>query len=123
MAKLLVEESKDWITLENLPLLGKLLEARDESGMTALLIASQCQDYAIVELLVEAGADVNATDQDGNTAIILAAANQDISIPSKERSPKIFRVCIHFYNNLNDLFIYLYRILDLRRRPYGHRSN
>ena len=78
-----------------MPLLEKLLEARDESGMTALLIASQVQDYAIVELLVEAGADVNATDKHGNTAIILVASSQDenSSIPSKERSPTIYRVC------------------------------
>ncbi len=94
-----MDESKDWITSDKLSLLGKLLEARNESGMTALLISCQCQDYAIVELLVEAGADVNATDQYGNTATILAASSQDkkMPIPAKELSPTICQVRLYSF--------------------------
>jgi len=95
-----VNESKDWITSDKSPLLGKLLEAKNESGMTALLISCQCQDYSIVELLVEAGADFNATDEDGNTTTILAASSQDkkISIPTKESSPIIYQVCAYSFH-------------------------
>ena len=69
------------------------LEARNESGKTAFLIASQKKDCALIELLVEAGADVNAADQDGNSAILLAAycPFKDV-IPPKDVSPAIFKV-------------------------------
>jgi len=65
-------------------LLSRLLEAENESGKTAFLIASQ-KDCALIELLGEAGTDVNAADQDGNGAILLAAycPFQDV-IPSKD---------------------------------------
>ena len=93
MAKLLVAEAKDWIMLDDLPLLGKLLEARNEKGETALLIACRNKDFALVELLVESGADLKAVDEDGNTAILLAASSTaPDDIPSKENSPSIFKV-------------------------------
>ena len=73
-------------------LLSSLLEAKNESGKTAFLMASQ-KDCSLIELLVEAGADVNAADQDGNTAILLAAycPFKDVT-PSKDFSPAIFKV-------------------------------
>ena len=93
MAQLLLKESKNWILLDKLPLLGKLLEAKNENGETALLIACRNKDFALVELLVEFGADVKAVDKDGNTAILLAASSTaPDDIPHKENSPSIFKV-------------------------------
>ena len=93
MAQLFLEDSKDWILLDRLPLLGKLLEAKNENGETALLIACRNKDFALVELLVESGADVKAVDRDGNTAILLAASSTaPDDIPHKENSPSIFKV-------------------------------
>lgn len=54
--------------------LEKLLEAKNETEMTALLIASFKKDTKIIELLIELGSDVKAVDRDGNTPIILAAS-------------------------------------------------
>ena len=93
MAQLLLEESKGCILLDRLPLLGKLLEAKNENGETALLIACRNKDFALVEVLVEYGADVKAVDKDGNTAILLAACSTaPDDIPHKENSPSIFKV-------------------------------
>ena len=93
MVQLLLEESKGWILLDKLPLLGKLLEAKNENGETSLLIACRNKNFALVELLVESGADVKAVDKDGNTAILLAAfSTAPDDIPHKENSPSIFKV-------------------------------
>ena len=103
MAKLVVNESNDVIILDRSPVLKNLLEAKNESGLTALLIACNNKDYNIVELLVEAGADAKVLDQQGNTAIILAASSpaQD-EIPSPESSPAIYKVCFIFSKCAND---------------------
>ncbi len=86
MAKLLLKGSTD----------PDFLEAKNESGMTALLIACWKRDYAIIELLVEAGADVTAIDrQSGNGAILLAASSPaEDQIPSEELSPGISKVLL-----------------------------
>ncbi len=79
---------------------GSHLEVKNEYGQTALLMACQQKNYAVVELLVEAGADLKAVDKDGNTALILAVSNAyyDLvqSVPLKELSPFIFKVCFLF---------------------------
>lgn len=73
--------------------LEKLLEAKDEWGMTALLIACKKKDSALIEFLIEAGANSKAVDEDGRTAIVLAAYSLDEDrIPNKELSPKIHKV-------------------------------
>ena len=84
--------------LDRSPVLKKLLEAKNESGLTALLIACYNKDYDIVELLVEAGADTKVVDQHGNSTIILAASSSpaEEEIPSPEFSPAIFKVCFIF---------------------------
>ena len=72
---------------------GNLIEAKNDSGTTALLMASFNKDYPMVELLVDSGADVKSVDQDGNTAIFhtISSSSQD-EIPTKETSPAIFKV-------------------------------
>jgi ankyrin repeat protein len=48
---------------------GAYLDARDERGVTALIITSYFGYGEIVRLLVEAGADLNVRDGDGDTAL------------------------------------------------------
>jgi len=50
--------------------LKRLLEARNLSGMTVLLVAVEQRDYALIELLIGAGADLKAVDENGYTALI-----------------------------------------------------
>lgn len=50
------------------------LEARDEHGRTALLIATQADNIEIARVLVEAGADVNARDGIRDTPFLYAGA-------------------------------------------------
>ncbi len=72
---------------------GSILEAKNKSGVTALLMASYRKDLASIELLVKAGANVKAVDEDDNTAVLLASSSaDDYRIPIKESSPAIFKV-------------------------------
>ncbi len=102
-----MDKSKDWVMSDGLPLLGKLLEAPNERGYTALLIACLQKDCAIAELLLESGADAKALDQDGNTAILLAASSTAIAIPSKGNSPAIFKVFLIIYS-FNRYFLLIF---------------
>ena len=99
MAKILVGKSKLWndSSAPQSPL-ARLLEAKDECGRTAFIIACQKMDYAVIELLIEAGADVKSVDQDKNTSILSAVtgAGND-AVPSKDLSPSIFKVNIAFH--------------------------
>jgi len=99
MAKILVNKSKLWDNSSSpLSPLAKLLEAKDESGRTAFLIASKNLDYSVIELLIEAGTDVNSVDQDKNTSILLAATGpENDAAPSKDLSPFIYEVNITFH--------------------------
>lgn len=99
MAKMLVEKSKLWDNSSSpLSPLAKLLEAKDESGRTAFLIASQNMDYAVIELLIKAGTNVKSVDQNQNTSILSAFTGPgNDEVPSKDRSPFIFEVNITFH--------------------------
>ena len=57
IARLLVEKGAD-------------VDARDDTGVTALMNAAWDQRLELVEFLIEKGADVNARDQDGKTALM-----------------------------------------------------
>jgi ankyrin repeat protein len=54
---------------------GADFRARDENGLTALLLAAQAfnPQASVVELLLAKGEDANETDSNGNTALMLAA--------------------------------------------------
>lgn len=75
-------------------LLDRFLEAKDENGMTSLLIACFKKDYAAVDLLLEAGADVAAIDLIGRTALMFAAysSGDENAVPTKEQAPSIYKV-------------------------------
>lgn len=73
--------------------LTSLLEVKNESGKTALLISCQNKDYGLIELLIEAGAILSAVDSDGNTAIVLTASSGALDkIPCRILSPSILKV-------------------------------
>ena len=100
MTKLLLDniKSSDPINLK------RLLEARNKSGTTALMIAVDQRDFPLIELLIgTAGADVKAVDGNGDTALIRATKNltEDNDIPPKHLlSPFLFKVLFHFKINL-----------------------
>ncbi len=49
------------------------VNARNDDGVTALMLAVRYGYEKIAKLLLEKNADVNAQDQDGNTALDLAS--------------------------------------------------
>ncbi len=53
---------------------GADIEARDESGMTALVIATKANNVDAARVLIEAGADVNAKDDIQDSAYLYAGA-------------------------------------------------
>ncbi len=55
--------------------LKRLLEARNLSGMTVLLVAVEQRDYALIELLIGSGAELKAVDENGDSALIRASTN------------------------------------------------
>lgn len=64
--------------------------ARDESGMTPLIVASGHGETAVVRLLLDNGADIEAVDHDGRTALIAAACECfSIDMPDTADSMRI----------------------------------
>jgi ankyrin repeat protein len=61
------------------------LEARDNKGQTALMIAAANSSTAVVQTLITAGADVNARDASGQNALMKVVQNGRIS-----RAPELF---------------------------------
>lgn len=59
--------------LEELIGWGVDLEARDQFGQTALMMAAHSGQHHAITLLLKAGADVNASDPDGSTPLMFAA--------------------------------------------------
>lgn len=57
---------------------GANLEARDESGNTALMLAVEAKQFNIMKILVKAGANLEARDAAGNNALMLAVLANDI---------------------------------------------
>jgi ankyrin repeat protein len=55
-----------------------LLNAQNDRGLTALLLAAQKNDLALMQLLLEAGADVNARDRDKRSALSSACDNANV---------------------------------------------
>jgi ankyrin repeat protein len=56
------------------------INAKEEDGRTALLIAAEKGDAAMAALLADSGADVNARDVDGYTALMYAAYKGNLEI-------------------------------------------
>jgi ankyrin repeat protein len=59
---------------------GVNVNARDEQGGTALMLAAMANKVEVVKLLLEHGADVNAQSDGGNTALIAAAGKGNLEI-------------------------------------------
>ncbi len=58
---------------------GTNVNAKDEDGWTALMLATDNNDIRTVEVLLELGADVNVKNDEGQTALMLAALiNEEI---------------------------------------------
>ena len=78
--------------------LKRLLEARNISGTTALMIAVDQKNFQLIELLIDTGADVKALNENGDTALILAATNSSpkgFNPPKNLLSPFLVKVLIH----------------------------
>jgi hypothetical protein len=56
------------------------MDARDEDGRTALMVASEGGELEIVKLLIKKGADVNSKDVSGYTALMYVAYNGNLDI-------------------------------------------
>lgn len=59
---------------------GAALEARDERGRTALLVATDANAVEVARLLIAAGADVNAKDGQADSPYLLAGARGRVEI-------------------------------------------
>lgn len=84
--------------------LKRLLEARNISGTTALMIAVNQKNFQLIELLIDTGADVKALDDNGDTALILAARNSSpkgFNTPNNLLSPFLVKVLIYSQLNLS----------------------
>jgi len=65
-------ESGDYAEVKRLIEEGADVNAKDNNGWTALMIASEAGKEEIANWLIEAGADVSAQDNDGFTAFMIA---------------------------------------------------
>jgi len=70
---------------------GADVNAKDEDGNTALMIATSRGHVRTVELLIEAGADVNAKDKNGRTALMIAVDMPDYSTDEKHTEQTVYR--------------------------------
>ena len=74
-------ESRDIATINSLLESGTDVNAQDEYGQTALIIATDNDDIEIVKILLEGtNTDVNAKDKYEQTALMIATDNGDIEI-------------------------------------------
>nr|WP_145415108.1 ankyrin repeat domain-containing protein [Paenibacillus xylanexedens] len=73
-------EAKDTKSIEKLIQEGADVQAQDQSGRTALMIATYNQDTASVQKLIEAGADVNQQDDMLNSPFLYAGAEGYLDI-------------------------------------------
>ncbi|WP_308722276.1 ankyrin repeat domain-containing protein [Paenibacillus polysaccharolyticus] len=73
-------EAKDTKSIEKLLQQGAEVQAQDQSGRTALMIATYNQDITSVQKLIEAGADVNQQDDMLNSPFLYAGAEGYLDI-------------------------------------------
>ena len=73
-------EAKDTKSIEKLLKEGADVQAQDQNGRTALMIATYNQDIASVQKLIEAGADVNQQDDMLDSPFLYAGAEGYLDI-------------------------------------------
>jgi F-box protein 11 len=91
---------------------GSLLNARDLSGRTPLMISIMCASLQVTEILVQAGADVNCCDITGQTALHIALNNGDESSVSVLLKSRICRSDIPDQNANSALQLCISRHLE-----------
>ncbi len=64
---------------------GADVNAKQDIGLTALMIAVIKKGHEIVRLLIDSGVDVNAKDNSGKTALLIAIYVADNSGPGQEQ--------------------------------------
>eukprot|EP00658_Telonema_sp_P-2_P033637 TRINITY_DN24646_c0_g1_i3.p1 TRINITY_DN24646_c0_g1~~TRINITY_DN24646_c0_g1_i3.p1 ORF type:complete len:131 (+),score=34.57 TRINITY_DN24646_c0_g1_i3:210-602(+) len=69
-------EDGELYMIKSLTSAGADLEARDDEGLTALLVAAVAGHADVVDELVSRGADIGAVSNDGSTAAHLAAKSK-----------------------------------------------
>ncbi|AMY07977.1 ankyrin repeat protein [Luteitalea pratensis] len=72
--------SNDVAAIRNLLATGAAIDARDERGRTALLVATHANTVGAARALIEAGADVNAKDDIHDSAYLYAGASGHLEI-------------------------------------------
>lgn len=70
----------DLAQIKNLIENNEQIEARDDAGNTALIIATSADKPEIVSYLLEKGANTEAKDTDGQTALLIAASHNQSDI-------------------------------------------
>lgn len=70
----------DAASIRNLLAQGIKIDARDESGSTALLVATHANAIPAAKILIEAGADVNAKDHINDSPYLYAGARGHLEI-------------------------------------------
>lgn len=73
-------EKGDAASIAGLLAKGAKIDARDESGRTALLIATHANQIEAAKVLIEAGADVNAKDNINDSPYLYAGARGHVEI-------------------------------------------
>lgn len=59
---------------------GQDINAKDEEGFTALMLAVMDEQFELTKLLLASGADVNVVDSDGDTPLISAVMSRNTTI-------------------------------------------
>lgn len=59
---------------------GMNVNAKGNTGYTALMLASADDNFEAVKLLIENGADINVKDNDGHTALMFVSSKGDLAV-------------------------------------------
>jgi ankyrin repeat protein len=124
----------DLPTVKDLLAKGANVNAKDESGQTALLWVAPARDNPeMVKLLIAKGADVNAKDNEGTTALMIAASQSNpgilaelllagADINAQNNAGGTALMAAAFRANLDELKILLAKNADLKLKDKQGRT-